>query len=362
MNAGEILKKALFGQRISACEGVALFEQADLLELGQAADQIRQRLHPDNRVTFVIDRNINYTNVCTTGCRFCAFFRAPGHPEGYVLSRKELHTKIRETIEQGGTQLLIQGGLNPQLQLTYYEDMLRDIKANFNIHIHSFSPPEIVHMAQGAGITLVEVITLLKEAGLDSIPGGGAEILDDRVRSYISPRKIGWEQWMEVMETAHALGMKTTATMMFGSVETFAERVNHMIRVRDVQDRSGGFTAFIPWSFQPQHTALGGDTATGVEYLRTLAISRILLDNVPNIQASWVTQGAKMAQIALRFGANDFGSTMLEENVVRAAGVTNRVPLTEIIHCILEAGHIPAQRNTLYQILVEYAGRGNAGW
>lgn len=359
MNAvRQILFKALKGERIEADEGLVLFEKGDLLELGQVANEIRKRLHPDNRITFVIDRNINYTNICTTGCRFCAFFRAPGHSEGYVLGREELYAKIRDTIEQGGTQLLIQGGLNPELQLPYFEEMLRDIKENFNIHIHSFSPPEIVHMAEGAGLSIRETVTRLKAAGLDSIPGGGAEILDDRVRKFISPRKIGWEQWMEVMSTAHHLGMKTTATMMFGSVETLAERMNHLIRVREVQERTGGFTAFIPWSFQPKHTELGGETATGAEYLRTLAISRIILDNVPNIQASWVTQGAKMAQVALRFGANDFGSTMLEENVVRAAGVTNRVPLSEIIDCIRGAGHIPVQRNTLYEPLIEYGGSG----
>ncbi len=353
-DAREILLKAMQGERVTAEEGLLLFEAAELLELGQAANEIRKRLHPDNRVTFVIDRNINYTNVCTSGCRFCAFFRAPGHKEGYVLSRAELHAKIRETIELGGTQLLIQGGLNPELQLPYYEEMLRDIKAHFDIHIHSFGPPEIVHMANGSGLSIEEVLRRLQQAGLDSMPGGGAEILDDRVRKYISPRKIGWEQWLEVMSTAHKLGMNTTATMMFGSVETLQERVNHFTRVRDVQDQTGGFTAFIPWSFAPAHTDLGGEGATGVDYLRTLAISRIMLDNVPNIQASWVTQGAKMAQVALRFGANDFGSTMLEENVVRAAGVTNRVPLTEIINSIRGAGHIPAKRNTLYEILAEY--------
>lgn len=356
MKIKDILLKAQAGERVSAEEGLTLFEGADLPELGQTANEISRRLHPDNRITFVIDRNINYTNVCTCGCKFCAFFRAPGHHDAYVLSREELHAKIQETVDLGGTQLLIQGGLNPELQLPYFEEMLRDIKAHFHIHIHSFSPPEIVHMAEGSGLSIREVISRLHSAGLDSIPGGGAEILDDRVRKYISPRKIGWEQWMEVMSTAHALGMKTTATMMFGSIETLPERINHMIRVRDVQDRTGGFTAFIPWSFQPHNTELGGEGSTGVDYLKTLAISRIMLDNVPNIQASWVTQGAKIAQVALRFGANDFGSTMLEENVVRAAGAVNRVPLGEIITCIQDAGHIPAQRNTLYEILQEYPG------
>ncbi|MDA8441504.1 MAG: dehypoxanthine futalosine cyclase [Peptococcaceae bacterium] len=356
MDYQAILLKALNGARLSAEEGLTLFAEAPLLELGQVADQIRTKLHPDNKVTFVIDRNINYTNICTCACKFCAFFRAPGHKDGYVITREELHAKIKETLDQGGTQLLIQGGLNPELSLPYYEAMLEDIKANFNIHIHSFSPPEIVHMARTSGLSLKEVIGRLKAAGLDSIPGGGAEILDDRVRKHISPRKIGWEQWMEVMETAHGLGMKTTVTMVIGSVESMQERINHFMHIRATQDRTGGFTAFIPWSFALANTELGGEETTGVDYLRTLAIARIMLDNVPNVQASWVTQGAKMAQVALRFGANDFGSTMLEENVVRAAGVTNRVPLTEIIRSIQAAGHIPAQRNTLYELLQEYPG------
>lgn len=350
----KILEKRLAGERLSLAEGVRLFEDADLLMLGQAAYLVRQQMHPEQAVTFVIDRNINYSNVCTVGCTFCAFYRQPGHTEGYVLSRKELHAKIEETIAQGGTQLLIQGGLNPGLGLEYFERMLRDIKENFSIHIHSFSPPEIWDLARKSDLALEEVLRRLKDAGLDSIPGGGAEILVDRVRDVISPTKIGWEQWMEVMTTAHSLGMKTTATMMFGHVETIEERVLHMIRVREAQDKTGGFTAFIPWSYAPGHTELGGDEATGVEYLRTLAVARLMLDNVPNIQASWVTQGAKMAQVALRFGANDFGSTMLEENVVRAAGVQTRVPLQDIVHCIEDAGYTAVQRNTYYEWLHVY--------
>ncbi len=273
------------------------------------------------------------------------------------MSRDELHDKIKETIDVGGTQLLIQGGLHPDLDLEYFENLLRDIKSHYSIHIHSFSPPEIWDLANKANLPIEDVILRLKNAGLDSIPGGGAEILDDRVRHLISPNKISWQQWMDVMTAAHKLGMKTTATMMFGHVETFEERILHMVRVRDAQDQTGGFTAFIPWSFAPTNTSLGGEGSTGVEYLRTLSVARLMLDNVPNIQASWVTQGAKMAQVALHFGANDFGSTMLEENVVRAAGVQTRVPLQEIIHCIEDAGYQAVQRNTHYELLKVY-GKG----
>ncbi len=351
LKIANILDKAVQGTRLGLEEGVQLLTQADLLPLGFAAAAIKKNKHPNNEVTFVIDRNINYTNVCTARCRFCAFYRSEDAPDAYILNNQEIFQKIEETLAVGGTQILMQGGLHPKLALPYYLDLLREIKQRFNIHIHSFSPPEIWHMAKQSDLSLKQVITQLQEAGLDSIPGGGAEILDNRVRHYISPNKISWEEWMEVMTTAHRLGLKTTATMMFGSVETPEEVILHMLRVRDAQDQTGGFTAFIPWSFQPLHTDLGGVVSTGVEYLKTLAVSRIILDNVPNIQASWVTQGAKIAQIALAFGANDFGSTMLEENVVRAAGVTNRVPLDEIIHCIKDAGYTPAQRNTLYETI-----------
>ena len=349
-----ILKKVVNGERLGLAEGVALLQSNELIPLGMVANLIRNRKHPDKTVTFVIDRNINYTNVCITKCRFCAFFRSEDHPDAYLLSEDEIFRKIEETIAHGGTQILMQGGLHPKLSIDYYVDLLQAIKNRYNIHIHSFSPPEIWHIANTSDLALREVLSRLQEAGLDSLPGGGAEILDNRVRHYISPLKITWEQWMEVMTTAHELGMKTTATMMFGSVETLEERVLHMIRVRDVQDRTGGFTAFIPWSFQPTNTDLGGYTASGIEYLKTLAVARIMLDNVPNIQASWVTQGAKMAQVSLSFGANDFGGTMLEENVVRAAGIANRVPLDEIVSCIKAAGYHPAQRSTLYSIIKDY--------
>ena len=346
-----IIEKRLAGERLSVADGIRLLQNADLLSLGQGADLVRKQMHPENIVSFVIDRNINYTNVCSCQCKFCAFYCKPGDPEGYILSRDVLHAKIEETIQVGGTQLLIQGGLHPDLDLDYFEELLRDIKAHFSIHIHSFSPPEIWDLANKSELGIEEVIRRLRDAGLDSIPGGGAEILDDRVRHQISPNKIGWQKWMDVMTTAHKLGMKTTATMMFGHVETFEERILHMVRVREALDQTGGFTAFIPWSFAPSNTELGGEGSTGVEYLRTLAVARLMLDNVPNLQASWVTQGAKMAQVALRFGANDFGSTMLEENVVRAAGIKTRVPLQEIIRCIEDAGYQAVQRNTHYERL-----------
>lgn len=352
-NLNNILQKAVAGQRLNVEEGVALLNSSDLIALGAAADAVRQRLHPEKRVTFVIDRNINYTNICSCKCRFCAFWRDPEASDAYIISKEELFKKIDETVAAGGTELLIQGGLHPELGLDYYVDLLKAIKERYNIHIHSFSPPEVWHIAKKENLSLYEVLYALNKAGLDSLPGGGAEILDNRVRKAISPEKVTWEEWMEVMSTAHKLGMKTTATMMFGHIETPEERILHLVRVREAQDRTGGFTAFIPWSFQPKNTDLGGETATGVEYLKTLAVARLMLDNVKNIQASWVTQGAKIAQVALRFGANDFGSTMLEENVVRAAGVTYRVALKEILDCIKDAGFTPAQRTTDYRIIKE---------
>ena len=346
-----LLDKAVSGGRLSHAEGVELIEQGSLLELGCAANAIKNKLHPEGMVTYIIDRNINYTNVCVCQCRFCAFYRQPEDRDAYVLEKDVLYQKIEATIAVGGTELLIQGGLHPDLSLDYYTGMLRDIKERYDIHIHSFSPPEIMHFSRLSGLTVAEVLLKLKEAGLDSLPGGGAEILVDRVRKQISPNKIGWREWMDVMDAAHRLGMKTTATMVFGHVETSADIITHLIRVRDQQDATGGFTAFIPWSFQPRNTDLGGATAGGYEYLKMLAVARIMLDNVPNLQASWVTQGAKIAQVALSFGANDFGSTMLEENVVRAAGVSYRLALKEIQRCIADAGFIPAQRRTDYSII-----------
>jgi cyclic dehypoxanthinyl futalosine synthase len=345
-------------ERISRSEALQLFQEEELLSLGRQAHHLRLAKNPEDQVTFIIDRNINYSNICICQCRFCAYYREESDPEGYVLDRETLHQKIAETVDLGGTQILLQGGLHPNLTIDYYKNLLADIKNNFpTIHIHGFSAPEIWHFSQQSDLTLEETISRLKESGLGSIPGGGAEILDDRVRSHISPNKIGWEQWMRVMELAHGQGLRSTATMMFGTVETPEELIDHLLRVRELQDKTAGFTAFIPWSFQPDNTDLHNEvpiTATGVDYLRVLAISRIVLDNIDNIQASWVTQGAKMAQVALYFGANDFGSTMIEENVVAAAGVHFRMSLEEMVSTIKEAGFTPAQRNTLYKIIKKY--------
>lgn len=350
-----ILERFFQGHRLQKNEIVELFKSNELVLIGQAANMVRKKLHPERVVTFVIDRNINYTNVCTTKCRFCAFYRDEQDLDAYVLTMDEIYDKIEETVACGGTQILMQGGLHPKLGLDFYVNMMRKIKERFpNIHLHAFSPPEITHISKISGMSVKEVLEVLREAGLDSIPGGGAEILDNRVREYISPHKISWEQWIGVMKTAHNIGMKTTATMMFGSIETFEERADHLLRLREAQDETNGFRAFIPWSFQPANTELGGQTTTGVDYLKTLAISRLVLDNIPNLQASWVTQGAKMAQVSLSFGANDFGGTMLEENVVRAAGVSYRVPLEDILNSIRDAGMKPAQRNTAYDILKFY--------
>ncbi|MGO9611545.1 MAG: cyclic dehypoxanthinyl futalosine synthase [Dissulfurispiraceae bacterium] len=352
--------------RIDKQSALKLYKQPDILELGEHADSIRRHLHPEGVVTFVVDRNINYTNVCINKCRFCAFYRDADSSEAYLLTNDELFMKIDETIALGGTQILLQGGLHPDLDMRYYTDLLRSIKERYSITIHGFSPPEIFYLAKKHDLTLRETLSTLKSAGLDSVPGGGAEILSDRVRKVLSPKKISSSAWLQVMEEAHALGMRTTATMMFGSIEKPEDIIEHLTVIRDLQDRTGGFTAFIPWSFQPGNTQLSKDLgtksgksrtgsglfpSTAVDYLRVLALSRIYLDNIPNIQASWVTQGLKLAQVALRFGANDFGSTMIEENVVRAAGVSHRVSWEDIVHSIESAGFKPAQRNTYYRII-----------
>ena len=357
--------------RISRKEALSLFKNADLLGLGMWADIIRKGLHPEGVCTFVIDRNINYTNVCINKCTFCAFWRDADDTDAYLLDRETIFRKIEETIALGGTQILIQGGLHPNLDIYYYVDLLRSIKERFDINVHGFSPPEICYIADASDLTIRETLSILKSAGLDSIPGGGAEILSDRVREILSPKKIRASRWLEVMETAHRIGMRTTATMMFGSIETPEDIITHLDCIRRLQDRTGGFTAFIPWTFQPGNTELEAsgrgqrtkgrtarpsklsvqNPATAVEYLRVLAISRIYLDNVDNIQASWVTQGLKMAQVALRFGANDFGSTMIEENVVAAAGVSYAVSMNDIISAIRTAGFIPVQRDTHYNLL-----------
>jgi len=342
-------------RRIDKTEALKLFQGANLLELGEQANQIRWELHPQPVVSFVIDRNINYTNICISGCQFCAFYRPPGHPEGYLLNYEEIFAKIEELLQQGGTQILLQGGLNPKLNLKWFEELFQEIKKNYPIHIHGLSPPEIFFLAQKEGLSIKEVLKRLKSAGLDTIPGGGAEILSERFRSRLSPRKVPAQGWLEVMETAHQLDIKTSATMMFGSIETDEEIIDHLLLLRQLQDRTAGFIAFIPWSFQPKNTRLEHILpAGGVRYLRILAISRLVLDNFANLQASWVTQGDKIAQTALFFGANDFGSTMLEENVVRSAGAEFRMSKEEIIRQIKTAGFIPVQRNAYYQILKQF--------
>ena len=350
----QIVERVRAGQRIDGDDFLRLARKASLHELGLMAHGVRQRLHPEPVVSYVIDRNINYTDICVSACKFCAFFKAPEDERGQLLSRQELLGKIEETQALGGTQILLQGGLHPHLPLAYYEDMLRSMKAT-GIHVHGFSPPEIHHFADLSGLSIAEVLRLLIAAGLDSIPGGGAEILSNRVRAELAPRKCNADQWIEVMEEAHRQGLRTTATMMFGHIETMEERLEHLQRVRDLQDRTGGFTAFIPWPFQPDHTPLAAsrtiEKTTAAEYLRMLALSRIFLDNVRNIQASWVTQGPKVAQISLFFGANDFGSTMIEENVVAAAGVRFRLSEEEIRRLVADAGFQPRQRLMDYTLV-----------
>ena len=350
-------------RRLSEADALALLREGDLLSLGASAAAARDRLHREREVTFIVDRNVNYTNVCVSGCRFCAFYRDADHPDAYVLPPDELYKKVEETLALEGTAILLQGGLHPELPLQWYEEMLRSLKARYPIHVHGFGPPEVVHLAKLSGVPTDEVLRRLRDAGLDSLPGGGAEILVDRVRSHVSPRKATSQQWLDVMREAHRLGMSTTATMMFGGVESLEERVEHMARIREVQDEAVargdiGFRAFIPWSFQPGNTEMAEDAslgarlpaaATGWDYLRTLAVSRLFLDNVPNIQASWVTQGAKVGQLAIAFGANDMGSTMIEENVVAAAGTRFMLAREELVRLIGDAGFAPVQRDTLYR-------------
>ncbi len=351
----KIIEKSLAGERITVAEGLKLAEECDIYQLGSLADSIRKRLHPEPIVTYVVDRNINYTDICISACKFCAFFKAPEDNTGYVLSNEELGSKIEETLALGGTQILLQGGLHPDLPFEYYEELLRFIKG-YGIHIHGFSPPEICHFAELSGLSITDVIKRLQAAGLDSIPGGGAEILTDRVRQDTAPRKCNTDAWLGVMEAAHELGMRTTATMMFGHIESMEERFEHLDRLRGLQDRTKGFTAFIPWPFQPANTVLSHlPTATAMEYLKMVALSRIFLDNFANIQASWVTQGPKIAQLSLFFGANDFGSTMIEENVVAAAGVGFRLSEKEIRHLVKDGGFEACQRTMDYTLVDKQA-------
>jgi len=349
--ADAIEKKVLAGERLTREEGIALLRDADLLELGMLADAVRQRLHPEGLVTYIIDRNINYTNVCTAQCAFCAFYRDLPSKEGYLLSKEQLAAKIEETLALGGNQILLQGGLHPDLGIEYYEELFRWIKGSYPIWIHGLSPAEVKHIEKVSSLSTEEALRRLVAAGLDSIPGGGAEILSDRVRQVIGIAKGTTAEWLSVMETAHRLGMKTTATMMFGHVETLEERVEHLLHLRDLQDRTHGFTAFIGWTFQPTNTAMAGDELTSFQYLRTLAVARVMLDNFPNVQASWVTQGGKIGQVSLRFGANDFGSLMIEENVVSAAGAHFRLTEAEIARAIQDAGFVPKRRTMQYEIV-----------
>jgi len=345
-------RQVLSGGRITRDEAVALLRDGQLLELGDLADSVRRRLHPEGVVTYIIDRNINYTNVCTAQCAFCAFYRDLPAQDGYVLNKSQLAQKIEETLALGGNQILLQGGLHPDLGIEFYEEMFRWMKSSYpTLWIHGLSPAEVKHVCRVSNLTTDEAVRRLVAAGLDSIPGGGAEVLSDRVRAIIGIAKGSTADWLEVMEVAHRQGLRTTATMMFGHVETLEERIDHLLALRELQDRTGGFTAFIAWTFQPENTALAGDEVTSFEYLRTLAVARVVLDNFPSVQASWVTQGGKIGQVSLRFGANDFGSLMIEENVVSAAGAHFRLTEAEIARNIQAAGFVPKRRTMHYEIV-----------
>jgi cyclic dehypoxanthinyl futalosine synthase len=344
-----VADKVLDAERISPDEALLLLKHERVTPLGALADMVRRRKHPSGEVSYIIDRNINYTNVCNAFCSFCAFYRAPKHEEGYLQPVESIEQKIRETYELGGRQILLQGGHNPKLGIEYYEELFTTLKQSFpDLWLHALSPPEIVHIRKTSRLTLSETIERLRAAGLDSIPGGGAEILVDRVRKALAKNKCSADEWLEVMEEAHRQGMRSTATMMFGHLETLEERIEHLRRVREVQDRTGGFTAFIGWTYQAENTELGGSEVTGAEYLRMLAISRIFLDNIDNVQASWVTQGPKLGAASLAFGVNDMGSTMLEENVVSAAGTVFQMNEPEIVAAIRDAGFKPVRRDMTY--------------
>lgn len=348
------MDKARRGERLDRKDLLQMYRYAPLPTLAALAHAVRMRLHPDNFVTYVGDRNINYSNICVCQCRFCAFFRGPDQPGAYVIDRNTLREKIDETLRLGGTQILLQGGHHPDLPFSWYEELLGWMRATWpTLHIHAFSPPEIQFWSKRFQLPVTEIIQRLRTAGLDSIPGGGAEILHDEVRRKVSPNKCTTSEWLEVMREAHKQGMSTTATMMFGHEELPEHRIEHLLAIRELQDETQGFTAFIPWTFQPVNTKIAVQTLPGPAYLRLLAISRLALDNVPNIQASWVTMGADIAQLALFHGANDFGSLMIEENVVAAAGVRNHMTREDIHRVIRKAGFIPRQRRMDYTLLPE---------
>ncbi len=353
----DIADKVYAGERITGEDALRLFQHTNIVELGELADLVRQRKHPDNTVTYIVGRNINYTNVCYVRCSFCNFYRIPGAEGGYVLPRETIMTKIQEMVDAGGIEILMQGGLNPKLKIEWYEDLFRAIMERFpNVILHALAPAEIIYIKKLNKLTMEETLTRLKAAGLHSVPGGGAEILTDRVRQWIAPYKDSAAEWLDCMRVANRVGLRTTATMMYGSVDTLEDRVEHLQKLRDLQDESlanypAAFTAFIAWNYQPDGTELGGTRASAFDYMRTIAISRIFLDNFPNIQASWVTQGPRIGQLSLRYGVNDFGSTMMEENVVSTAGCVFTVPLEEIERLITDAGYVARQRNTRYELL-----------
>jgi len=357
-SVSEVLDRALAGERIDDDDAAVLLRSRDLVALGRAAHELRNRKAPPGVVTFVVDRNLNYSNVCYTDCTFCAFYRRPGDTrEGYVLPRSVIFKKIEETLALDGTALLMQGGHNPDLGIDWYEDLFREIKARYPIHLHALSPSEVQHIARRSRLTTSETLSRLRDAGLDSLPGGGAEILVDRVRKIISPSKTTSDEWLAIMRAAHRLGMSTTATMMWGHVETLEERIEHLRRIRELQDEMHGFRAFISWTYQPDNTRLAKDVhwnPTSFDYLVMQAVSRIYLDNVDHIQRSCVTQGTKIGQVALFFGADDMGSIMIEENVVSAAGTTYRATTEDFVHLIRNAGFRPQQRDTLYRTVQDY--------
>jgi cyclic dehypoxanthinyl futalosine synthase len=353
MGIEHLASKVSAGGRLDRAEALELYLHAPTPLLGRLADDVRRRKHPEGIVTYIIDRNVNYTNVCVARCNFCAFYRPVGSSEGYVLGFEEIFRKIDETIALGGGQLLLQGGHNPDLPLEWYEDLFRGVKQRYpSFRLHALSPPEVIHLSRTSRLPVPQVIERLIGVGLDSIPGGGAEILVDRVRKLLNCySKATADEWLGVMRQAHLAGLRTTATMMYGTVETVEERLEHLFRLRELQDETGGFTAFIAWSYQPEHTELGGGEATGIDYLRTLAIARLVLDSFDNLQASWVTQGGKVGQLSLAYGANDMGSVMIEENVVRAAGASYCMDEIEIVRNIEDAGFVPKRRNMHYEVL-----------